>query len=253
MNYQEHYARLIARAMGRVFDGYKERHHIIPRCMGGSNSKSNIVELTAEEHYVAHQLLVKMRPDVRGLAIAAVRMARQCTGNKAYGWLRRRAANLQRGQSVSQKTRAKISLALIGKKNNLGKSRPLHAIEKTAAANRGRKRTDESRAKMSAARIGKPLLANRGVALSEERRAKISAALTGNKNGIGNRGGRHERSPELRARTAVALRGRRKSAEAIEKSATARRGQKRSPEARARMSVAHIARNAARRLSQGAT
>jgi hypothetical protein len=41
--------------------GYVERHHVIPKSVGGNNSKSNIVELTAREHYIAHALLWKMK------------------------------------------------------------------------------------------------------------------------------------------------------------------------------------------------
>ena len=65
MNYRRHYDRLIERARNRVLSGYVERHHVLPRCMGGGNESSNLVQLTAEEHYVAHQLLHKMHPDVK--------------------------------------------------------------------------------------------------------------------------------------------------------------------------------------------
>ena len=34
-------------------------HHIIPKCMGGSNSTSNKVLLTPREHFIAHLLLSK--------------------------------------------------------------------------------------------------------------------------------------------------------------------------------------------------
>lgn len=40
-------------------DCYVEIHHIIPRSLGGSNDKENLVVLTAKEHYIAHELLVK--------------------------------------------------------------------------------------------------------------------------------------------------------------------------------------------------
>lgn len=54
----------------------------------------NIVDLTPEEHYVAHQLLVKMYPDHSGLVWAALQMTGQPNGqrsnNKVYGWLRKR-------------------------------------------------------------------------------------------------------------------------------------------------------------------
>jgi hypothetical protein len=38
---------------------YTERHHIIPKCIGGTDEPSNIVRLSAREHYIAHRLLVK--------------------------------------------------------------------------------------------------------------------------------------------------------------------------------------------------
>ncbi|XAO17074.1 homing endonuclease [Escherichia phage FL23] len=60
MNYEKIYNSLIDRARNRALTGYKERHHIIPKCLGGSNDASNLVDLTPEEHYVAHQLLVKI-------------------------------------------------------------------------------------------------------------------------------------------------------------------------------------------------
>ena len=61
MNYQRIYDNLIQRAKGSVkISGYTEQHHIIPKCLGGSNQNSNLVRLTAREHYIAHQLLYKI-------------------------------------------------------------------------------------------------------------------------------------------------------------------------------------------------
>lgn len=39
---------------------YQEKHHIIPKSLGGSNKKENLVSLTAKEHFICHRLLVKM-------------------------------------------------------------------------------------------------------------------------------------------------------------------------------------------------
>ena len=44
-------------------DGTLEKHHIIPKCLGGDNGKANLVLLTPREHYVAHWLLYKMHTD----------------------------------------------------------------------------------------------------------------------------------------------------------------------------------------------
>ena len=39
---------------------YCETHHIVPKCLGGSNDKENLVNLTAREHFIAHKLLYKI-------------------------------------------------------------------------------------------------------------------------------------------------------------------------------------------------
>ena len=41
-------------------DEYHERHHITPKCMGGTNDNENLIDLFAREHYIAHLLLAKI-------------------------------------------------------------------------------------------------------------------------------------------------------------------------------------------------
>lgn len=61
MNYYKIYEDLILEAKTNPkLDDYKESHHIIPCCMGGDDSKENLVLLTARQHYLAHWLLYKM-------------------------------------------------------------------------------------------------------------------------------------------------------------------------------------------------
>lgn len=51
------------------------------------------MKLTPAEHFVAHQLLCKMHPNVKNLAYALVRMTgNPRTNNKLYGWMRKRVA-----------------------------------------------------------------------------------------------------------------------------------------------------------------
>jgi hypothetical protein len=171
MNYAAHYERLIRRARVRTLDGYRERHHVIPKCIGGPDVKENIVALTPEEHYVAHQLLVKMHPGQDGLATGVVHMAKRCSGNKAFGWLRRRAAWSKIGKQRSPETRAKISAAKKGIR--LGPQSPEH-IAKVSATKIGRPRSAETKAKLANASRGNTN--RRGAILSAETRAKIGAA-----------------------------------------------------------------------------
>lgn len=92
MNYSKHYTHLLANASNRTLTGYYEVHHIIPRCMGGSNEKSNLIRLIAREHFVAHLLLHKMYPTNRKLVCAVAMM---CVGqeerkvtNRLYSWMK---------------------------------------------------------------------------------------------------------------------------------------------------------------------
>jgi hypothetical protein len=126
VNYQKIYDLLINRARNRILKGYLERHHIIPRCMGGNNAKSNLVDLTPEEHYVCHQLLVKIYPKHSGLIKAATQMTRnnntQLRNNKLYGWLRRKLSETmseaQAGKGNSQYGKCWISNGIENTKIN---------------------------------------------------------------------------------------------------------------------------------------
>lgn len=60
MNYKNIYIRFIDNLKGQVPKGYYESHHIIPKAIGGSNDKSNIIKLTARQHLFAHRLLAKI-------------------------------------------------------------------------------------------------------------------------------------------------------------------------------------------------
>lgn len=110
MNYIIHYENLINRAKERTLEGYKESHHIIPKCLGGTDERDNLVNLTAREHFIAHLLLWKINPESYGL-IKAIQM--MCVGhnenrsmNRMYGWLKERHSKAmsvsQTGESNSQ-------------------------------------------------------------------------------------------------------------------------------------------------------
>lgn len=75
MNYQNLYNNLINSAIENPKeDSYKETHHIIPRCLGGSDEKDNLVRLTARQHFIAHWLLYKIHKNYK-LASAWCNMA----------------------------------------------------------------------------------------------------------------------------------------------------------------------------------
>lgn len=60
MNYSKIYYNIINRALSRDNLPIAEIHHIVPKSIGGSNKKNNLVRLTPKEHFVCHLLLSKM-------------------------------------------------------------------------------------------------------------------------------------------------------------------------------------------------
>ena len=76
---------------------------MLPRCLGGSDDVDNIVILTAREHFIAHQLLVKVYPGHRGVIFALHMMTVSPNGNgerlnnRTYEWIRIRCAGVVSG------------------------------------------------------------------------------------------------------------------------------------------------------------
>ena len=86
MNYLNIYNSIIQKALqeNRVKgqECYYETHHIVPRCLGGSNSRSNLVNLKSREHFICHMLLCEMYPDSKELGYALWCMCNQKSGNQ---------------------------------------------------------------------------------------------------------------------------------------------------------------------------
>lgn len=89
MNYREVYTKIISNAMkehrkklSRDAENYVyyEEHHVLPKSLfpAWKNRKSNLVLLTAREHFFCHQLLIKIYPSY-SMACALFYM---CNGNK---------------------------------------------------------------------------------------------------------------------------------------------------------------------------
>lgn len=144
MNYTSHYSKLTSRAIGRIVEGYTENHHIIPKCMGGSDTGSNLVSLTPEEHFLAHQLLIKIYPNEPKLVYAVNMMTvspnGERVGNKFFGWLRRRFSASVTGENspckkyyanMSDTERAEDSLTR--SRRFKGKSKPWQVGDKNVS------------------------------------------------------------------------------------------------------------------------
>jgi hypothetical protein len=125
VNYQKHYDLLIERARVREKPaGYSERHHIIPRCLGGSDELKNIVSLTAREHFLAHLLIAKAFPSELKLSQTAYMMAnfgQNTINSKTYSILRSahkvRMSKFMKEYCADPEVKRKKSKDMLGDKN----------------------------------------------------------------------------------------------------------------------------------------
>jgi len=107
VDYQKIYNNLIESRLSKNIteDQYYEKHHIIPKCLGGYNNKENLVKLTYREHYIAHWLLCKIHSDHSGIQYAFLSMLRkQPTGERIftgrmYDNIKRNFSSFRRWQS----------------------------------------------------------------------------------------------------------------------------------------------------------
>lgn len=160
MNYSKIYHLLIEKADNRCIlpDVYKENHHVLPKALGGSDKKSNMVHLFPKEHFVAHQLLSKMYPD-SGMIYAAFMMSNYKKYNsKQYSWIKK----------VHSKTMSEA---------RKGENNPMYRKQSPMA---GKTHSSASKEKMRLAKIGEN---NRmfGLHLPDETKKKISDSLKGHK------------------------------------------------------------------------
>jgi hypothetical protein len=58
--YTRMYFSIIEKAKNREIPTTIERHHVLPKSMGGTNAADNLIELTPKEHFICHRLLPKM-------------------------------------------------------------------------------------------------------------------------------------------------------------------------------------------------
>lgn len=168
--YRRWYFQICERARARRVSGYAERHHVVPRALGGSDD--SCVQLTYREHFLAHWLLTKF---TGGEALKKMHFALWCMSRNKDG--RRTVTSWQYERAKKAKRAA-----------SLGSKHRQETIAKMRIAQSGR--SAETRAKMSAALRGHTF--NLGSKRSAETRGKLAAASS-------------NRSPEIRARVSAAL------------------------------------------------
>lgn len=156
--YTNWYNQIINRAQNRNISGYVEKHHIIPRSLGGDNRQSNIVNLTAREHFICHLLLTKMTTGLsrRSMCYAAWQMT-HIDGRNRYRPTSRMYALLRKSLSESYKGIPKLQKHWLGKKHT-DETKAKQSIIKSGKNNPmyGKSQSKETVEKISLAQIGIP-------------------------------------------------------------------------------------------------
>jgi hypothetical protein len=150
MNYQKIYNQIIERAKTRQLEGYKEKHHIIPKCLGGSNDKENLVELTAREHFLCHMLLCEIYPKEPKLWYALHLMSinknkkytKYKVSSRMYEYIKNNTYSIKRPHSEETKQK-------------LRKPKPEGFGENISKKLTGIKRSEETKQKISQSSKGK--------------------------------------------------------------------------------------------------
>lgn len=143
---------------------YHERHHIAPRCMGGTDDENNLVDLFAKEHFIAHRLLAQENPEKDCLVYAWSCMAFVKGNNQEryeltpeeYEEARKVISEVMRNRIITDETRENMRKASQAKVKNpeyIQKQKRSHKGLQSGDKNPmfGKKHTEETRIKIGLA------------------------------------------------------------------------------------------------------
>ena len=215
--YNQWYSNITERAKNRNLGGYTESHHIHPRSLGGSDEPTNLVKLTAREHFICHWLLVKMTTgqDHHKMLNALRMMRAEKQGQQRYNT----KITARVYESIKQEYAELQSKTFKGKGNGFyGKTHTLEAREKIRQKNLGNKLTPEQHAKLV-----KNITGKKKPPFTEEHKTKMSVAKQGENNNMWGK----THSEETRAKQSAKATGRKQSEETIRKKIEATTGKKR--------------------------
>ena len=166
-NYLKHYDQLCSTRKqlnrSKSNDVYYENHHIQPRSLGGNNDQSNLVLLTAREHFIAHLLLYNHYKITGGVSFRKMAFA-----------LVSMASTYKKFKRATMSSRQYAVIREAAMYSRLG-----HKVENTT--NYKKPKTDQHREAIRLARLAAPLRS-----IETKNKLKQSAILRGGSNFVGN-------------------------------------------------------------------
>lgn len=127
--YKAKYKRFIEQRKNRQINGVVEIHHILPRCLGGTDNLDNLISLTPREHYIAHVFLHKIYPNNAKItkALSAMKIGNGTSkynrqlNSKEYDYIKKAVSKKIPPKNVLIKLykRDLLSCVKIGKKYNV--------------------------------------------------------------------------------------------------------------------------------------
>jgi hypothetical protein len=220
--YTQWYANITDRAKHRHLETYTESHHIVPRSLGGGDETDNLVNLTAREHFICHWLLVKMTTgQEHHKMLNALRMMRaERPGQQRYNT----KITARVYESIKQEYAELQSKQFTGTGNGFyGKTHTEEARKRISEANKGRVQPLDEKEKQKAAWVKRKEQGIERKPYSKEYKQERSKRYSGEGNpryGV-------EVSEETRVKISEKAKGRKQSAETVQKKADAIRGLKR--------------------------
>ena len=220
--YEKWYKDITNRGQSRITNERTESHHIIPKCLGGADDKSNLTNVTLREHFICHWLLTKIHyGKERHQLLKALWMMKAENQNQT----RYKTKITSRVYATLKEEYIKLqSIKVTGKGNGFyGKTHTLEARKRISEANKGRVPPQEEIEKMKLALAKRREQGIKRATYSDEYKKERSKKYSGE--GNPNFGKTH--SEETKAKQRAKAVGRKQSAETVQKKADAVRGSKR--------------------------
>lgn len=157
LHYKQRYDKLIHHYRNTLCEGYMEKHHVVPKCMGGGDEMENMILLPLRAHYLAHYLLTKAYPGNNKLYHAFAAMSlhgknhKRTFTSKQYEKMRKARSNALTGIPRPEHVKQKLRKPKANKENYYKPKTEAHKAN-ISKANKGKKKTAEHVAKLVAAR-----------------------------------------------------------------------------------------------------